>query len=122
GDLLAEVQHQDAVRDADDGMDVVLDHENRHAGIADGPDELHRLPDLRGVQASHHFIQAQDLRLGRQGPGDLQSLQFPDRERPVAPTRQEKSVVLPAPFGPMTPKISPGKTSKSTPASAWRPP
>src|SRR5206468_5040018 len=41
---------------------------------------------------------------------------------PVARTRQEKSVVLPAPFGPMTPKISPGKTAKSTPASASRAP
>src|SRR5689334_17087137 len=39
-----------------------------------------------------------------------------------APTRQEKSVVFPAPFGPMMPKTSPSFTSKSTADSASRPP
>src|SRR5437660_1442720 len=39
-----------------------------------------------------------------------------------APTRQEKSVVFPAPFGPMIPKTSPSATSKSTEASASNPP
>src|SRR5438105_2895364 len=39
-----------------------------------------------------------------------------------APTRQEKSVVLPAPLGPMIPKMSPGITSKSIKARARRPP
>src|SRR5215510_9807421 len=39
----------------------------------------------------------------------------------VAPTRHEKSVVLPAPLGPMTPKISPRTTSNSMPASATNP-
>src|ERR1051326_9126938 len=39
-----------------------------------------------------------------------------------APTRQEKSVVLPAPFGPMMPKTSPSATSKLTSASASRTP
>src|SRR5262249_2648166 len=32
------------------------------------------------------------------------------------------SVVFPAPFGPMSPTISPGATSKLAPATAWRPP
>ncbi len=39
-----------------------------------------------------------------------------------APTRHEKSVVLPAPFGPMTPKISPDATSNETSVRAARPP
>src|SRR5712691_1783056 len=39
-----------------------------------------------------------------------------------APTRQEKSVVLPAPFGPMIPKISPAMTSNSIDDRASRPP
>src|SRR5713226_5158142 len=39
-----------------------------------------------------------------------------------APTRHEKSVVLPAPLGPMIPKISPRFTSKSTEARASSPP
>src|SRR5215470_15587258 len=40
----------------------------------------------------------------------------------TAPTRQEKSVVFPAPFGPMTLKISFGCTSTDTESSARRPP
>src|SRR5258708_11317030 len=39
-----------------------------------------------------------------------------------APTRQEKSVVLPAPFGPMIPKTSPGATSNWIDERARRPP
>src|ERR1035437_6264089 len=39
-----------------------------------------------------------------------------------APVRHEKRVVLPAPFGPMTPKISPGSTSNETALTATRPP
>ena len=34
------------------------------------------------------------------------------------PSRQLKNVVLPAPFGPMSPTISPGWTSRSTPSRA----
>ena len=37
------------------------------------------------------------------------------------PLRTLKSVVLPAPFGPMMPRISPARTSKLTSDSAWRP-
>ena len=33
-----------------------------------------------------------------------------------------KSVVFPAPFGPIRPWISPTATSRSTASSAWRPP
>src|ERR1700750_1164898 len=40
----------------------------------------------------------------------------------TAPTRQEKSVVFPAPFGPMTLKISFGWTSQDTESRARRPP
>src|SRR5215470_11587466 len=40
----------------------------------------------------------------------------------TAPTRQEKSVVFPAPFGPMTLKISFGCTSKDTESRARSPP
>src|SRR6266851_1604795 len=39
-----------------------------------------------------------------------------------APTRHEKSVVLPAPFGPMIPKTSPAATSNPTDDRASRPP
>src|SRR5580765_1836135 len=39
----------------------------------------------------------------------------------IDPTRQEKRVVFPAPLGPMTPKISPSETEKSTPERASSP-
>src|SRR5258708_39739791 len=39
-----------------------------------------------------------------------------------APTRQEKSVVLPAPFGPMIPNTSPAATSNPTDDRASSPP
>ena len=40
----------------------------------------------------------------------------------MTPVRQLKNVLLPAPFGPMMARISPGITSKLTPLSAVRPP
>src|SRR5215510_7451720 len=39
-----------------------------------------------------------------------------------APETQLNSVVLPEPFGPISPTISPGSTSKETPLSAVKPP
>src|SRR5687768_6512964 len=38
------------------------------------------------------------------------------------PSRISTVVVLPAPFGPSKPKISPGATSKLTPSTAWTDP
>ena len=40
----------------------------------------------------------------------------------VQPVRTLTNVVLPAPFGPMRPAISPGYRVNDTSASAWRPP
>src|ERR1700730_2162483 len=49
-----------------------------------------------------------------------------NRMRPAlgrrTPVRQLKNVLLPAPFGPMTARISPRRTAKSMPRSASRPP
>jgi hypothetical protein len=39
-----------------------------------------------------------------------------------APEMQLNSVVLPEPFGPISPRISPSRTSKETPLSAVNPP
>src|SRR5207249_3644549 len=50
----------------------------------------------------------------------------PKRTSPASgarnPERRLKTVVLPAPFGPMSPSISPGATVRSRPATARRPP
>ena len=39
-----------------------------------------------------------------------------------APDTQLNSVVLPEPFGPISPRISPSRTSNDTPLSAMKPP
>src|SRR3954466_7925244 len=39
-----------------------------------------------------------------------------------APAMMLKVVLFPAPFGPITPRISPSRTSKSSPVTAVRPP
>ncbi len=80
GDLLSEVEYQDAVGYSDHGVDVMLDHQHGHSGIADVPDEGHGALDLRRIQAAHDFVEADHLRLGGQGAGDLQPFQLPDRQ------------------------------------------
>src|ERR1051326_1085625 len=64
GDGLAEVQHEDAVRDADDGVHVVLDHQYGDAGVPNRADQRHRADDLRRLQAAHDLVETDDLRLG----------------------------------------------------------
>src|SRR6266540_2066892 len=58
--------------------------------------------------------------LGRPSIRSPRNRMFPEVGA-TAPTRHEKSVVLPAPLGPIMPKISPRATSKSIPASARSP-
>src|SRR5215208_960833 len=40
----------------------------------------------------------------------------------IRPVIKLNSVVLPAPFGPITLRISPGSSARSTPSTAWTPP
>src|SRR6266542_2615827 len=58
--------------------------------------------------------------LGRPSIRSPRNRMFPEGGA-TALTRHEKSVVLPAPLGPITPKISPRATSKSIPARARSP-
>ena len=45
-----------------------------NALVPDGPDRLHHGGDLRRIEAGQDFVQQQQIRPGRQGPGQLQAL------------------------------------------------
>src|SRR5690348_18431020 len=51
GDLAAELQHHDAVGHAHHQAHVVLDEQNRHAGVADPADQLQQFLLLRRGEA-----------------------------------------------------------------------
>ena len=59
----------------------MLDHQHRHAGVADRADQRHRADDLRGVQPAHDFVEAEHARLCGEGARDLEPLQLPDGQR-----------------------------------------
>ena len=59
-------------------MDVMLDHEDGHSGIADRPDERHGSHNLRGIQSAHHLVEADHLGFGGQSARDLQPLELAD--------------------------------------------
>ena len=73
GDLLAEVQHDDAVGDAHDELHVVLDEQHAHAALGvDLLDQPGEVPLLDRVGARGRLVEQQHSRLGAQRPGDLQ--------------------------------------------------
>ena len=72
GDLSPVVQDRDSVRDAHHEIHIVLDENDRHARVADPPDEVAHLDDFRGVEPRRRLIQKQEVRTCREGTGDLQ--------------------------------------------------
>src|SRR5215471_13212079 len=85
-DLVAEIQDENPVGKADDGVHMVLDHQHGDARASNRPYEIHGLGDLRGIQSSHDLVQTKDLRLGRESPSDLEPFQLADGQR----TRQRR--------------------------------
>ena len=77
GDLLAEVQHHDAVRDRHDELHVVLDQQ--HADVAldiDPLDQFRKLALLDRVGAGCRLVQQQDAGIRAKCAGDLQATLF----------------------------------------------
>jgi hypothetical protein len=72
GDLLAEVEHGDRVRDRHHDVHVVLDQDDGDAVVADLADDRHQLADVRRRQARGRFVQQQQARVERQRAADLQ--------------------------------------------------
>ena len=71
GDLVAEVEDDDAVADRGDQGDVVLDHQHRQAALASQPDhDVAEVARLRVAEAGGRFVQQQHGGSGGDGAGD----------------------------------------------------
>ena len=74
GDLLAVVEHGNALADAHDDLHVVLDEQNGEAEfLLREPDQLHQLAFLRRVHAGGGFVEQEQLRPRRQGADDFEA-------------------------------------------------
>ena len=59
--------------------------------VPDGANGLHHGGDFRRIEARQHFIQQQEIRAGRQGPGHLQAFLLGHVEAPrglIAPVQE----------------------------------
>ena len=74
GDLLAEVEHHDAVRDRHHQLHVVLDEQHAHVALdVDALDELGEVALLGRVRAGGGLVEQQHAGVGAQGAGDLEA-------------------------------------------------
>ena len=73
GDHHSVIEHQHPVADAEDGIHLVLDPENRDPPLIPGAfDDGKHVPDLGCVQPRHGLVEQGDDRGGGNGAGDLQ--------------------------------------------------
>src|SRR5437868_543626 len=100
-------EHGHAVDQVEGHVHVVLDQQDRRIA-GEAADHCRDRRRLRGREPRGRLVEQQHLR--RAGEG---------RKIPVT---MLKSVVLPAPLGPMIARRSPGATARLTSASAVRPP
>ena len=69
GDLAAELDHVDVVADVQDEAHVVIDEEDRHAGVDDPPQSPTEFERLVGVEAGGGLVHADELAAARRAPG-----------------------------------------------------
>src|SRR6185312_984982 len=72
GQLLAEIEHDDAVRQAHDGLHQVLDDQDGDAAGADLADDADHVLDLGGVEAGQDLIEHQQLWLRGERAGEFE--------------------------------------------------
>src|SRR5215510_2987419 len=86
GDLLAHVQHRDAVGDVHDHAHVVLDQDHGDAPLlVDVEDEARHVLLLLVVTSAHRLVEEQDLRVERERAPELHALLQAVRERTGRP-------------------------------------
>ena len=78
--FFAMMEHDNPVTQIGDGFHHVFDHHDCNLSVAYALDQVARRGDLRRVQAGHHFIEQQELRLHRKGARNFQTLSFRDIE------------------------------------------
>ena len=81
GDLLAEIEGDDALGHRRDDPHVVLDHEEREAAAVQVADELHQAGDAALVDAAGDLVEQQHARLGRERARQLEALALAGGER-----------------------------------------
>src|SRR5690349_3052914 len=73
GDLLAVIEHQNAIAHAHDEFHVVLDQQDRRAVLADALEELAQRRRLGRVHAGSRLVEREQPRLGRERARDLEA-------------------------------------------------
>ena len=71
--LLAVVQHRDAVAQAHNQFHIVLNEQNRSVVVTDAVDQLAQHHFLRRVHARSRFVERDELRVGGQSAGNFQA-------------------------------------------------
>ena len=74
-------QHEDVLGETHHRLHDMLDHQDGDAAVAEGPDHRHDVANLGRIEPGHHFVEQQQLRLGRQRAGELQPLAPRDGQR-----------------------------------------
>src|SRR5450432_76985 len=81
GDLLAEVERDDAVGDAHHHVHVMLDEEHRQAELgADAAQEHHQRLDFLVIEAAGRLVEQQQLGLARERAAELDALLRAERQ------------------------------------------
>ena len=81
------MDHEQPVRDREEGMDHVLDPEHGHPGCLDTAQFLDELPRLVLGQPAGDFVEQQEPRPGGEGAGQLETLAIEQPEPTRAPVR-----------------------------------
>src|SRR5258708_30600923 len=81
------MQDRKAIDHGDEGVNHVLDPDNRYAALPHLPDQRHKARAFMLGEAARHLVEQQDARFRRQRPRQLQSLAIDERERAVDPVR-----------------------------------
>ena len=78
GNLLAVIQHDDAVGDVHDRFHHMLDHDDSDPTLADFLHRFDHAANFRGIETGQHFIEQQQVGRDANAPGHFQALLLAD--------------------------------------------